>query len=192
MADLDTTGMRERILDRATDLFVRQGYNGISMREIAEECGLSKAGLYYHYKDKEDLFLAILSESLNTLEQLIDAVEAQEQKPTEQIRLFIRAIFTHIQSGRRSVIRLASQEADKITPEARAAFHRRYEEQFLGRIQRILDEGIRAGDFRPMDTRLGVWSLLGLMYPFMNQESAVEQVVPVITMIFLEGVRQKS
>lgn len=192
MADLDTTGMRERILDRATDLFVRQGYNGISMREIAEECGLSKAGLYYHYKDKEDLFLAILSESLNTLEQLIDAVEAQEQKPTEQIRLFIHAIFTHIQSGRRSVIRLASQEADKITPEARTEFHRRYEEQFLGRIQRILDEGIRAGDFRPMDTRLGVWSLLGLMYPFMNQESAVEQVVPVITMIFLEGVRQKS
>ena len=191
MADLDNLGMREQILEKATDLFVTQGYNGVSMREIAEECGLSKAGLYYHYKDKEDLFLSILGENLNMLEKLINTVEAQGQNPTEQIQLFVRAIFTYLPAGRRSVIRLASQEMNKISPKARVEFHRRYEEQFIGRIKHILDEGIRAGDFRAMDSSLGVWSLLGLMYPFMNQEGAgdVDEVVSFITMIFLEGVQ---
>lgn len=191
MADLDITGMREQILEKATDLFVTQGYSGISMREIAEACGLSKAGLYYHYKDKEDLFLAILNESLNTLEQLIDGVEARGQNATEKIQLFIQDIFTHLPAGRRSVIRLASQEMDKISPEARAVFYRRYEERFIGRIQRMLDEGARAGELRAMDTAMAVWCLLGLMYPFMSQDSTgkMESVVELITILFLDGAR---
>ena len=193
MADLDTTGMRERILEKATDLFVTQGYNGISMREIAEACGLSKAGLYYHYKDKEDLFLAILNESLTTLERLIDRVEEQGQSPAEKIRLFIHAIFTTLPAGRRSVIRLASQEMDKISPQARAVFYRRYEEQFVGRIQRILDAGVQAGELRAMDTAMGVWSLLGLMYPFMSHDSTgpMEPVAAYLAALFLDGARAR-
>ena len=44
--------LRARILAEATRLFVVYGYNGISMREIAEAVGVSKAGQYYHFKDK--------------------------------------------------------------------------------------------------------------------------------------------
>ena len=54
--------LRQQILAKATSLFVVYGFNGVSMREIAAEAGLSKAGLYYHFKDKRDLFLAILNQ----------------------------------------------------------------------------------------------------------------------------------
>ena len=193
MTDVDIGGMSERILEQATVLFVTRGYTGVSMREISEACGLSKAGLYYHYKDKEDLFLAILKENLNMLEKLIDEVEGQGQNATEKIHLLIQAIFTRIPSRWRAVIQLASQEMDKISPLARAEFHRHYEEQFIGRIQRILDAGVRAGELRAMDTGLAVWSLLGLMYPFLSQDSTsqVEPVVEFLTALFLDGVRAR-
>ncbi len=57
----EETGVRARILNTALRLFVAQGYNGVSMREIAALCQLSKAGLYYHFEDKEDLFLEIIN-----------------------------------------------------------------------------------------------------------------------------------
>jgi AcrR family transcriptional regulator len=50
---------RERILDVALDLFVEQGYEGTSLREIAEVMGFTKAALYYHFASKDDLLLAL-------------------------------------------------------------------------------------------------------------------------------------
>jgi AcrR family transcriptional regulator len=50
---------RERILDVAERLFVQQGYDKTSLREIASEMGFSKAALYYHFASKEDILLAL-------------------------------------------------------------------------------------------------------------------------------------
>ncbi len=50
---------RERILDIALDLFVDQGYDGTSLREIAERLGVTKAALYYHFEAKEDILMAL-------------------------------------------------------------------------------------------------------------------------------------
>jgi AcrR family transcriptional regulator len=58
---VEASDITARIIEEATCLFVASGYCGISMREIAEAVGISKAGLYYHFRDKEDLFLAILT-----------------------------------------------------------------------------------------------------------------------------------
>ncbi len=54
---VENIDVRDRILLKALQFFVAHGYDGISMREIAEACGLSKAALYYHFRDKEALFL---------------------------------------------------------------------------------------------------------------------------------------
>ena len=54
--DKDT---RERILDVALDLFTEQGYDGTSLRQIAEQLGVTKAALYYHFESKEDILLAL-------------------------------------------------------------------------------------------------------------------------------------
>lgn len=50
---------RERILDVALDLFNDQGYDKTSLREVAEELGVTKAALYYHFARKEDILLAL-------------------------------------------------------------------------------------------------------------------------------------
>ena len=55
----DAASTRERILDVALDLFTDQGYDGTSLREIAERLGVTKAALYYHFASKEDILMAL-------------------------------------------------------------------------------------------------------------------------------------
>ena len=50
---------RERILDVALELFLEQGYEKTSLREIADRLGVTKAALYYHFASKEDILLEL-------------------------------------------------------------------------------------------------------------------------------------
>jgi AcrR family transcriptional regulator len=50
---------RERILDAALDLFIEKGFDKTSLREIAEQLGVTKAALYYHFASKEDILMAL-------------------------------------------------------------------------------------------------------------------------------------
>ncbi len=50
---------RERILDVALDLFTDQGFDGTSMREIAERLHLSKPAIYYHFASKDEILMAL-------------------------------------------------------------------------------------------------------------------------------------
>ena len=50
---------RERILDVALDLFTEQGFDGTSLRQIAERLGVTKAALYYHFTSKDDILMAL-------------------------------------------------------------------------------------------------------------------------------------
>ena len=50
---------RDRILDVALDLFIDQGYDGTSLRQIADRLGITKAARYYHFEAKEDILMAL-------------------------------------------------------------------------------------------------------------------------------------
>jgi AcrR family transcriptional regulator len=50
---------KERILDVALDLFTEKGFDKTSLREIAEQLGVTKAALYYHFASKEDILMAL-------------------------------------------------------------------------------------------------------------------------------------
>ena len=60
MSATESTHGRERILQRAEELFLQGGYAAVSIRDIARACGISNAAIYHHFAGKEALFLAIL------------------------------------------------------------------------------------------------------------------------------------
>ncbi len=55
----EAASTRERILDVALDLFTEKGFDGTSLREIAERLGVTKAALYYHFASKDDILMAL-------------------------------------------------------------------------------------------------------------------------------------
>jgi AcrR family transcriptional regulator len=50
---------RERILNVALDLFTEKGFDGSSLREVAERLGVTKAAIYYHFASKDDILMAL-------------------------------------------------------------------------------------------------------------------------------------
>ncbi len=180
--------MLPRILQEAARLFVLQGYRGISMREIAAAVGISKAGLYYHFKDKEDLFIAVLRGSLAEIGAILDEAEARETTARGQVEHLLRALFS-LPKERRALIRVASQEMVHVSPDMRSAFNLVYQENFVGRIAGLLAEAMRRGELRQTDAQLGAWLLLGMAYPFFDptHDAGAAEAAGLVAQVFFEG-----
>ena len=187
---------RAQILQAATGLFIDQGYHGLSMRQIAEALGVTKAALYYHFKDKEELFLAVLTAYLEKLEAKLDQIQAQPGSNRERISRFVEHILT--QPGEQhAIIRLASQEMRHVSAAQRQAFNLVYHQKFIDKIQAILQAGMEQGEFRGefqrLDPQVATWALLGLVYPYLDPSHAGEAALPgalirQILGIYFEGI----
>ncbi len=195
MNEVQSKDVRQRILETAADLFMVQGFDGVSIRQIAESCNLSKAGLYYYFKDKEDLFLEVLDENLSVFEELLAELQTQSGSSRRTISSFIKAVFTELPLNVRSIFQKAQQDLSKVNPAARTSFNKRYEEKFLAPLAEIIQTGIVSNQIRDLNPHIAVWALLGLMYPFFNREfhedASKEEVVRLIESIFFEGIAVK-
>lgn len=157
--------MRERILRVAAEHFVAHGYEGTSMREIAADCGITKAALYYHFDGKSELLTEVFSDYLAQLGAAITGSLSTDQRAEQRLRAVIDALFAE-PPQRRAVMRLAMHDSGHLEPEQRAAFGRAYHEQFLEPLRQIFADGIDSGEFKPADPNFYVKVLLGLLYPF--------------------------
>ncbi|HEX2905505.1 MAG TPA: helix-turn-helix domain-containing protein, partial [Phototrophicaceae bacterium] len=68
----DPTETRAALLDAALHCFQRTGYHRTSMDDVVRESGLSKGTLYWHFTNKQDLFLTLFDE---TIEQIMGLFE---------------------------------------------------------------------------------------------------------------------
>ncbi|MDQ1627090.1 MAG: hypothetical protein QOI54_834 [Actinomycetota bacterium] len=75
------------VLRRAIDLFNRQGYDGTSIGDIAQDLGLTKSAIYHHVPSKEHLLSAALDEALDGLTAAIDAALSAEPGTSAYDRL---------------------------------------------------------------------------------------------------------
>lgn len=116
---------RQRIQEVALGLFAEHGYDKTSLREIAEELNVTKAALYYHFKSKEDLLVAIYTDQTRPLDELVEW--AGHQPPTldaklEILRRYSRALdnaaplfrFIHENQGSLRGFRLAESFKERV------------------------------------------------------------------------------
>ncbi|MBT2292315.1 TetR/AcrR family transcriptional regulator [Paenibacillus albidus] len=88
---------RERILEAARHLFITKGYRAISMRSIGQHLGYSHGSLYYHFKEKAELFYAIVVEDFNYVAALLN--EAMNKPPEEGMTRVEQLIMEFIRFG---------------------------------------------------------------------------------------------
>ncbi len=164
--------MRQRILREATRQFVERGFDGVSIRDLAEACQVTNAALYYHFPDKEHLFLEILEQGLENFTRILrNAREKYPASTQDCLKEFILGIFTQVPPESRGVMRLATQEMEKLSPGLREKFKEIYAKEFLHPLEEILREGQARGEVRPLPSNLLVWAFLGIFYPFLASES---------------------
>src|SRR5262249_26476820 len=85
--------LRKSILDAAREAFAQDGYDGVSMRKVAERVGCSHGNLYLHFKDKDALFDALVAESFDRFGEGLHRMLASVPKadPVELVRKAGRA-----------------------------------------------------------------------------------------------------
>ena len=76
---------KEKILDAARDLFVTQGYRSVSMRQIAAALGYSHGSIYYHFKNKADLFYSLVNQDFILLDQKLEEVLLADEEPRQKL-----------------------------------------------------------------------------------------------------------
>lgn len=77
---------RDMIMDAARDLFATKGYEHVSMRQIANNLGYSHGAIYYHFKNKAELFYALVEDHFKMLNNILEEIVDQEMDAREKLR----------------------------------------------------------------------------------------------------------
>jgi len=88
--------LRQEILDAASELFVREGYENVSMRRIADKIEYSPTTIYLYFKDKADLLESVCKETFARLVQRLSKIMEQPGDPVERLK---RGLMAYIEFG---------------------------------------------------------------------------------------------
>jgi len=87
---------RRQLLDAATEVFVARGYHAAAMDEIAERAGVSKPVLYQHFPGKQELYLALLDESVDRLVEAVAAAIRSTADNRQRVNATFAAYFGYV------------------------------------------------------------------------------------------------
>ncbi len=147
MIRLKAPQRREQLIEVATKLFAKSGYEATTTAAIADAAGVTEPILYRHFKSKQELFVAIVrAMSEQTMQQWRASIEGVTD-PAERIRRICEGIPDHIKrlSDAYHVLHgaLATSRDKKVIAVVRE--HYQQIEDFFGK---LVTDGIKAGAFR--------------------------------------------
>ena len=151
----------QAILDAAVELFSRHGFDGVSMRTIAMQAGVSKSNIYHHFKSKEELYLEIMESSAERFSDMVEALAEGKGSFDQRLRVFARSHLEHLFDNRMTV-RLMLREVFG----GEEKWRRILVDQVVGgifqRLITIFEKGQEQGLLRPgLDPSLCAMQLLG-------------------------------
>jgi len=150
------------ILETAARLICERGYEGTSMQEIAAACRMTKAGLYHHVQNKEQLLFDIMSYGMDAFEQqVLERVRGIED-PVERLRQCMRLNIELVTGGCCKEVIIILHEHATLTGEARAFIDGR-KKQYVRFLEDSFSEAVRAGRARPVQPTVAAFSFLGMV-----------------------------
>ncbi len=155
---------RARILRSAARVLLERGYDRASMDEISREAGLTKPGLYYHFRSKTELLFAVMTFAMDELERETFAAMAQATTPLEKLRAILHTHAWLITRERdRAFTLLITTELGSLEPEDRRVVVQRLR-SYRRLIQTTLEQLAAEGGLRPgTDPTVAAHTLMGMV-----------------------------
>ena len=158
----DPQGTRERILDSALNIFSQKGYHDTRLDEIVDESHTSKGAIYFHFPNKERLFLALVDQFADLLERRVVEAIQQEEIGIGRVRIALETCLETFGRYRRPAKILLVQASGLGT-----TFENKRNEindRFAKLIEDYLNESIEVGDIPPVDTEIVSIAWMGAIY----------------------------
>ena len=198
MPEESTASGRQRILEQAQRLFTAHGYDGVSIRDIAQACGLSNAVLYYHFGSKRNLYFEVLREHIAALTLCLQDAGAIEGTCRERLahmaRTYARMILEYEDTVQLLLRDLAQFEWDEVLqmlPD--------FQTQVPSAVTAALEEGMSSGEVRALDAQRVDILLLGMISSLAARRArqpgvttTLDEDVDLVIDILFEGIRPSS
>lgn len=152
------------ICDAALEVFAEKGFAAAKLDEIARRAGVSKGTLYLYFRDKEDLFRAVVRSAIAPNIEAVTAVIGQAQVPfPDLVRMFFAAFAereARLPIG--AVAKMVIGESRNF-PELARVWHDEVASKAIGALAKFVEAAQKRGEVRPGDPRLYAFSLMGPM-----------------------------
>jgi len=150
---------RERIIEAGLKLFANESYQAVTMDRVAEAAGVAKGTLYLYFQSKEDLYLGILTDGMESMARNYQASLAPRADVKVRLR---RAIILSVEfyDQQRDLLRLMMTEEPRM-PEARNRLREEWRDRGVRFFNSLIEEGVQSGAFRAIDARLATFAILG-------------------------------
>ena len=184
------------ILEGAARLIYQRGYEATSMQEIAEACGLTKAGLYHHIKTKEALLLAIQHYGMDVFEEQVLAKCADIADPIARLRECMARNIALVTQDASKEVSIILHEHQTLTGSAKQEINVR-KKRYVRFLEAAFREAAERGQIRTVDPTLAAFSFLGTvlwMYKWFHQDGKLtaRQLSDGMIDLFFEGLMPRS
>ena len=154
---------RQEIIRAAMEVFARNGFGGSTTREIAENAGISEAMIYSHFRNKEDLYTAIIDEKLQESEPLYYPLDAIRNRDDQRVFTTIVSNYLNRHGEDTTFLRLllfSALEGHELASMFVAGPVRKFFEFLADYIRERIDEGA----FKPVNPEITSRCLLGMVH----------------------------
>jgi AcrR family transcriptional regulator len=186
----------QRILDAATRVFSTKGYHGTLVDEIAAEADTSKGGVYFHFPNKQAIFLALLDRLANILRERVEQAVADEPDPLKRAEAALGVALETFGSHRR-LARLFLVDALGAGPELNTRMLQ-IRAEFADLIRVHLDEAVAQHRIPALDTQTAATAWFGAVnevvthWALAQQPGRLEDVFPTVRRLLLNGVHSDA
>ncbi len=160
---------QQRLFDAALELFSRKGYAATSVRELVEVAGVSKPVLYYYFRNKEDLYLALIQNGLVEFHTTAERFKTSSAPLRERITGYCTGLLD-IFMARLPVARLIyaiyygpPQGAPPVDFDASFS-------TMLQDVATMLQEGITTGELAGINVEDAAWSIVSILNTTMEEQ----------------------
>lgn len=171
---------REQILSAARRCFIESGFHPTRMDDIARAAGLSKGGVYFHFKSKQEVFDSLVQEEFENSMAFLASVTREERPISEKMQSIAQHYMQYFSQAPEAPRFFIVMGEMALRDEALAGRLLEMQKAFVEQIAQLLQEGIEAGMIRPVNARTlgavlkalldGVEGLNALRYPMDPQE----------------------
>ena len=154
---------RHEIFRQAVKVFLKKGFNETSMQEIATAAGLGKSTLYDYFQTKDDILIYFFEDKLNDMTAEAQRIAMQNDTADVRLRKIMEAYIESLQANKSLFLKLSIESQRLKLDSQNQIQEKRYAYQDM--VRALIDEGIREGVFRKVNSLLAARLLISGMAP---------------------------
>jgi AcrR family transcriptional regulator len=186
---------KQDLLKKISDLFAKKGYEKTSIRDIAAHLGMTNAGLYYYFRNKQEMLIDIMNygieDALVTMRRELPRIKSAEDKIAWIIQAQINFYSQNKSQTKASIHERGALEAKY------AKIIGKKEREYVKFIRQVVEQIIQENSYISISVEVATFCLLGMLnwlVHWYNPEGKVppDELASNITTLFLNGLKGKS